>query len=55
MDEGLKCKVSTFSDDSKTTGRVHTITLKTNKQQKKQLQSDDDRLVYWSNKWQMEF
>ncbi len=49
MDEGLTCKISKFADDTKITGRVTTTT------EKAQLQSDLDRLVTWSNKWQMAY
>ena len=49
MDEGLTCKISKFADDTKITGRVTTTA------EKALLQSDLDRLVNWSNKWQMSY
>ncbi len=49
MDEGLTCKISKFPDDTKITGRV-TTTI-----EKALLQSDLDRLVNWSKKWQMTY
>ncbi len=49
MDEGLTCKISKFADDTKITGRVTTTVEKT------LLQSDLDRLVKWSDKWQMAY
>ena len=49
MDEGLTCKVSKFADDTKITGRV------TSTAEKELLQSDLDRLVNWSKKWQMAY
>ena len=49
MDEGLTCKISKFADDTKITGRVTTTA------EKVLLQSDLERLVNWSNKWQMAY
>ena len=49
MDEGLTCKISKFADDTKITGRVTTTA------EKALIQSDLDRLVNWSNKWQMSY
>ena len=49
IDEGLNCKISKFADDTKITGRVTTAS------ERLQLQSDLDRLVNWSSKWQMKF
>ena len=49
MDEGLTCKISKFADDTKITGRV------TYADEKALLQSDLDRLVNWSTKWQMTY
>ena len=49
MDEGLTCKISKFADDTKITGRV------TSADEKALLQSDLDRLVNWSKKWQMTY
>ncbi len=49
MDEGLTRKISIFADNTKITGRVTTTVEKT------PLQSDLDRLVKWSDKWQMAY
>ena len=49
MDEGLTCKISKFADDTKITGKV------TSADEKALLQSDLDRLVNWSKKWQMTY
>ena len=49
MDEGLTSKISNFADDTKITGRVTTTA------EKALLQSDLERLVNWSNKWQMAY
>ena len=49
IDDGLICKISKFADDTKITGRVTTTA------EKSLLQTDLDRLVNWSNKWQMTF
>ncbi len=49
MDEGLTNKVPKFDDHMKITGRVTSTT------EKVQLQSDQDRLVKWSQKWKMIF
>ncbi len=47
MAEGLICKISKFAADKKITGRV------TSTAEKALLQADLDRLVNWSQNWQM--
>ncbi len=49
IDEGLTCKISKFADDTKITGRGTTTA------EKALLQSDLDRLVNWTGKWQMTY
>ena len=49
IDDGLKCKISKFADDTKITSRVTTSA------EKQELQSDLDHLIRWAEKWQMQF
>lgn len=47
--ELLTCKMSKFDDDKKITWKATTA------DEKKQLQSDLDRLVNWPSKWQFKY
>ena len=49
IDDGLKCKVSKFADDTKIACKV------TTKRERKALQSDLDQLTRWASRWQMKF
>jgi len=49
LENGLLSKVSKYADDTKLCARA------TSEQDRIQLQQDIDKLVEWSNKWQMEF
>ena len=49
IDEGLTWKVSKFTADTKVMNKVVTS------EDKRQLQSDLDRRVTWSDKWQLSF
>lgn len=49
IDEGITCKISKFADDTKITSKV-TTTI-----DKSELQLNLDRLVNWTEKWQMKF
>lgn len=49
IDEGISCKISKFADDTKITGRITTT------EEKNKLQSDLNKLINWSKKWQMKF
>ncbi len=47
IDDGITCKISKFADDTKITIRV------TSSIDKRKLQLNLDRLVTWTEKWQI--
>ena len=49
LDDGISNWISKFADDTKTFGKVD------DSQDAENLQKDIDRLVQWSNEWQMMF
>ena len=49
IDEGIKCKISKFADDTKIANKVDS------ENERQLLQSDLNTLIEWSNKWQMKF
>ncbi len=49
IDDGITCKISKFADDTKITSKV------TSSIDKRKLQLNFDRLVNWTEKWQMKF
>ena len=49
LDEGTKCNISKFADDTKLGGRVNCDA------DAEILQNDLDRLGEWTNQWQMQY